>query len=672
MIAVPSLPLVQLLSLWLLSQFIQSTAFILIPPPQSVSSTSAVAANRISTTMLSATPVTDSATTYTDAELLQALDGLLQGSANPSHDARHIFGYQDDNHKLSMLQRITATRVLDYQRQQPQQPSLDTLQAKANTFAKEHGNILNLQNVITTLAPRMALAAEFKRASPSKGDIATHLQAGDQARIYATAGANIISVLTEEHWFKGSLEDMTQARLATSRTTNGANARRPAILRKDFVVNQYMIAEAAAAGADTILLIVAVLPQHLLASLIDYARSLGMEPLVEVHADVELDVALQAGAKVIGVNNRNLHTFEMDLATSERVAAQLAARNLSFAHGSSPTPEYTLCALSGMSTAADVDRFRQAGLGMCLIGESLMRAADPAQAIASLCLHPDDYSKQQQQSMSAGGAYTAGCQLVKVCGLTRPEDALVACQAGANLIGVIFAPKSKRCVTVDQAKAVVQAVRSFGERTQRTILPPPPPSGAAPLASLATTAQQLTSTARRPLVVGVFQNQDPSFIRQMVEECGLDLIQLHGQEGFAAANRDNYGGVPAIRVVDIVVDPATGKAADNAVETILENITNDPVAILLDTAIKGQKEGGGTSTTFDWSIAERVQARGLPVLIAGGLTADTVVNCVGSTRPLGVDVSSGVEASPGIKDHEKVKDFVGAALRAATEARKGF
>lgn len=634
----------------------------------------------MSSTALAATPVASADRSaevqqggpppYTDVQLQQALDSLVEGSTNPSHDARHIFGYGEATHKLSMLQRITATRILDYQHNvmasQSEDDALKELELKAQTFCSQHGEVVNLQNVIQSLAPRMALAAEFKRASPSKGDIATHLQAGQQAKTYATAGANIISVLTEEHWFKGSLADMTDARLETMKA-----GKRPAILRKDFVCNKYMIAEAVAAGADTILLIVAVLPQHVLKEFIDYSRSLGMEPLVEVHADVELDVALEAGAKVIGVNNRNLHTFEMDLATSERVAEKLASRGLTFSHDDAdPKADYTLCALSGMSTSADVDRFRRAGLGMCLIGESLMRAADPAQAIAGLCLHPDDYAKQQE-SMAAGGAYTAGCQIVKVCGITRPEDALVACRAGANLIGVIFAPKSKRCVTTDQAKAVVQAVRSFGERRQRESLAAPA-ANASPLNALAVSAQQLATAARRPLVVGVFQNQDADFIRQMVDECGLDLIQLHGQEGFAAANRENYGGVPAIRVVDIVVDPTTGKAADNAVETIMEKITNDPVAVLLDTAIKGQKEGGGTSTSFDWSIAERVQAQGLPVLIAGGLTASTVSECVTNTRPLGVDVSSGVEASPGIKDHEQVQNFVRNARHAAQEARKGF
>lgn len=605
---------------------------------------------------------------YSDTQLKNALQSLLEGSTDPSFDARHIFGYNDATHELSMLQTITATRILDYQLVQanPVSPQLTDLIQTADDFAATNGPMLNLQTVIQSQSPSMALAAEFKRASPSKGAIALHMSAGEQAAIYGLAGANIVSVLTEQHWFRGSLQDMTHARLETSK----GDSPRPAILRKDFIVNPYQIAEAAAGGADTVLLIVAVTPQHLLKQLIDYCRSIGMEPLVEVHADEELDVALAAGAKVIGVNNRNLHTFQMDLATTEKMAQQLTERGLTFNHNDPDAATITLSSLSGMSTAWDVDRYRQAGVGMCLIGESLMRATDPAAAISSLCLHPDDFA--ESTAMGSGGAYTAGTKLIKVCGITNAEDALVACRAGANLIGVIFAEKSKRFVTPEQAKEVVQAVRNFGERSQRTVIPMPDASlSLSPLAHLVACSRSLLEATKRPVVVGVFQNHSPEFVANMVQECGLDLVQLHGSEGMAAASVKNCG-VPAIRVVDIATDPETGMASSNAAETLLASVTNDPVAILLDTSIKGAKEGGGTGTTFDWSIAQKVQDAGLPVLIAGGLTVENVPDAVGSIRPFGVDVSSGVEQAPGKKDHEKVKEFVGGARRAGTEASKGF
>lgn len=550
-----------------------------------------------------------------------------------------------------------------------------SLEEKAALFHKENGEILNLLNQIQKQSPSMALAAEFKRASPSKGDIAPNLDAGDQATLYTEAGAVTISVLTEEHWFKGSLSDLTKARLQTTAWANENGKSRPAILRKDFCISKYMIAEAAASGADTILLIVAITPKKLLKEMIDYARSLGMEPLVEVHAGVELDVALKSGAKVIGVNNRNLHTFQMDLATTDNTAEELQKRGCYFSHDEASgdnKPEYAICALSGMSSANDVDRYRKKGVGMCLIGESLMRAADPKAAIKSLCLNPEDYEKFIAES-TRGSAYTAGTKIVKVCGITNPDDALVACKNGANLIGVIFAPKSKRCVSVEQAKAVVNSVRAFGERSSRLEFPEfaMAEDNISALQSLVRKARAMEEVARRPLVVGVFQNQSHEFIREMVDTCGLDLVQLHGKEGMEAANISKCG-VPAVRVVDIETNVDGSGSAPDAVEKLLNEITTDPVAILLDTSIKGNKEGGGTGVTFDWSIAEKLQNNGLPVIIAGGLKPSNVKDAVISTRPWGIDVSSGVEASPGKKDHEAVETFVKGARDAAVEASKGI
>ena len=165
---------------------------------------------------------------------------------------------------------------------------------------------------------------------------------------------------------------------------------------------------------------------------------------------------------------------------------------------------------------------------------------------------------------------------------------------------------------------------------------------------------QLEEIARRPLVVGVFQNQSHEFIQEMVEARGLDMMQLHGKEGMEAASISKCG-VLAIRVVDIETNSDGTGTAPGAVDKLLGDITTDPLAILLDTSIKGNKEGGGTGVTFDWSIAEKLQNNGLPVIIAGGLKPTNVKDAVMGTRPWGIDVSSGVEASPGKKDHEAVE-----------------
>lgn len=158
------------------------------------------------------------------------------------------------------------------------------------------------------------------------GDIAVDVIAAEQGVKYATAGAGILSVLTEPKWFKGSLQDMKDVRLATETMTP-----RPAVLRKDFVVEEYQILEARAYGADTVLLIVAILEVDRLQRLIKRSREWGMEPLVEVNTLQEMEIALDAGAKVIGVNNRNLHTFQLDLGTTERVMEVAKQRGLRYA-----------------------------------------------------------------------------------------------------------------------------------------------------------------------------------------------------------------------------------------------------------------------------------------------------------------------------------------------------
>lgn len=213
----------------------------------------------------------------------------------------------------------------------------------------------------------MAVIAEVKRASPSKGDIAPGMDAVAQAMRYANGGASGISVLTEPTWFKGTLEDMAGVRAAVA--TLGEE--RPAILRKDFIVDEYQVLEARVDGADTVLLIVASLSDSQLAMLMALSRELGMEPLVEVNNAEEMERAVAAGAAVVGINNRDLRTFNVDLGTTDRLAG-LAGEGV------------ILAALSGISTREDVERFESAGAAAVLVGESLMVADDPAEKIRAL------------------------------------------------------------------------------------------------------------------------------------------------------------------------------------------------------------------------------------------------------------------------------------------------
>ena len=211
----------------------------------------------------------------------------------------------------------------------------------------------------------VALIAEVKKASPSAGVIRPDFDPVRIAREYEAAGASCLSVLTDEKFFQGSLDYLKQVRGAV----------RLPLLRKDFIIDERQILEAIEWGADAVLLIVAILSDAQLRYFHALATGAGLAALVEVHDEAELDRALTAGAELVGVNNRNLKTFKVDLATTERLAARLAyfSRNTQRA---TRTPPPLLVAESGIHTHADVERLAKCGAQAILVGESLMRHAD--------------------------------------------------------------------------------------------------------------------------------------------------------------------------------------------------------------------------------------------------------------------------------------------------------
>ncbi|HBY45104.1 MAG TPA: indole-3-glycerol phosphate synthase TrpC [Chloroflexi bacterium] len=213
---------------------------------------------------------------------------------------------------------------------------------------------------------RVTVLAEFKRASPSKGAIAASADPENVANAYLDGGAAAISVLTDARFFRGSLDDLRKIATLAHATELPA-----AVLRKDFVIDRYQIAEAREAGADCVLLIVAALDDGELAELFGIARDYGVQALVEVHDEDELERALGIGATLVGINSRDLRSFRVDLATIERIAARVP-------------PEVTLVGESGIRTREDVIRLERAGVHAILVGETLMRSADPAAAIRDL------------------------------------------------------------------------------------------------------------------------------------------------------------------------------------------------------------------------------------------------------------------------------------------------
>jgi len=202
---------------------------------------------------------------------------------------------------------------------------------------------------------KTSLIAEVKRASPSKGPIDLQANSAEQGLTYAKAGASAISVLTEPHWFKGSIEDLRNVRQAISSLPN-----RPAVLRKEFIFCEYQILEARLAGADTVLLIVKMLNDEILKRLYNYSVELGMEPLVEVSSSEEFNRCLALNPKIIGVNNRDLHSFQVDLNTTSSLVSLTPKDSL-------------LIALSGITNGDDALNYKSQGVNGFLVGEALMR-----------------------------------------------------------------------------------------------------------------------------------------------------------------------------------------------------------------------------------------------------------------------------------------------------------
>ncbi len=213
--------------------------------------------------------------------------------------------------------------------------------------------------------PEPALIAEIKQASPSKGLLTEDFRPAETAAAYRRGGASAVSVLTDRKFFRGSLADLTAARTAAGLP----------VLRKDFTIDTAQIVEAAAHQADAILLIAAILTREELTRFRELASGFGMGALVEVHNEEELEMALDAGAEIVGVNNRNLHTFDVTLDTSLRLAEKMP-------DGVARVSE------SGIHSGADVRLLREAGFDAMLVGEHLMRAPDPAAALRALLAAP--------------------------------------------------------------------------------------------------------------------------------------------------------------------------------------------------------------------------------------------------------------------------------------------
>ena len=372
------------------------------------------------------------------------------------------------------LDRIVTQTLADLEQRQRDIP-LEELQRRSAAQPRP-------RDLAAAFSPRsrVHLIAEVKRASPSKGLLAPDLDPVATALLYEANGASAISVLTEPHFFLGSPDYLTAIKRAVQ----------VPVLRKDFIVDPYQVYEARAWGADALLLICAILDDRQLRLLLNLAHELQMQCLVEVHSHEEAERALAAGAQIIGVNSRDLTTFQMNPYLLRELRQLIPA-------------DRTVIAESGIHSPADARRLARYDVQAMLVGESLVVSPDiPA---------------QMRKLLQAANASTQ----VKICGLRQPEHVNSAVEAGADLLGLIFYEPSHRYITPQQVQELVQTSISL--------------SNPAPGSST-------------PDLVGVFVNKDINFINSVIDQAGLHFVQLHGTE---APEQLHYIKRPVIKALHI-------------------------------------------------------------------------------------------------------------------------
>ena len=461
---------------------------------------------------------------------------------------------------------------------------------------------------------KLSLMAEIKRASPSKGVIGLDVKVPAQARRYALAGASVISVLTEPRWFKGHIDDLRVVRQSLQGMHN-----RPAVLRKEFIFDEYQILEARLAGADTILLIVKMLEESHLRRLSTYARELDMEPLIEVNTPEEMAVASRLNAQVIGVNNRNLATFDVDLETTSRLMDAAPQDSI-------------VCALSGIWGPEDVEPYQKNGVGAVLVGEALMRASNTSNFVSNLLGTPVQGSSKGRRSP----------HLVKICGTRSVEAAETAIHAGADLIGIILVEGRTRCVSHETAKEISRLVHNTKRQADQLDAYSREDLSAQEYFNF--TSVHHLRNSQRALIVGVFRNQPLSYILEKQKALELDIVQLHGSEPLEWASLIPVPVIRSFRPQDAGLSSRGHHAA-----------------ALLDTG------AGGSGQTLDLDALRLMFDKDpdMYVLLAGGLNPHNLssqYDRLGSFQQKirGFDVSSGVETD-GVQDLAKIKQFVESA-----------
>ena len=371
---------------------------------------------------------------------------------------------------------------------------------------------------------------EVKKASPSKGIIAEDFPYLDIAKEYEVAGAAAISVLTEPDFFKGDKKYLQEI----------ASTVKIPVLRKDFIIDEYQIYQAKVWGASAILLICACLDMPTLTKFRELADSLGLSSLVEAHDENEVQMAIDCGARIIGVNNRNLKDFTVDVQNSVRL------RNL-------VQDDVIFVSESGLETPEDIQVLRDNNIGVALMGETFMRSPNKVEKLAYL-YGPTYYTPK-----------------VKMCGISKVETIPAVVEAKPDYMGLVFVP-SKRQVTVDQAKTLVEELhKQYTKRYNNG-------------------AEQSNNDEIK--TVGVFVNETLDNLVSIATETNLDAVQLHGDEDEAfiqsLKGRTNVEIWKAVQI---------RSAAD--AEAWIDSSAD---MLLFDAYHKDER--GGTGEVFDWSCLD--------------------------------------------------------------------
>lgn len=459
---------------------------------------------------------------------------------------------------------------------------------------------------------------EVKKASPSKGIIAEDFPYLDIAKEYEVAGAAAISVLTEPDFFKGDKKYLQEI----------VSIVKIPVLRKDFIIDEYQIYQAKVWGASAILLICACLDVPTLTKFRELADSLGLSSLVEAHDEHEVQMAIDCGARIIGVNNRNLKDFTVDVQNSVRL------RNL-------VQDDVIFVSESGLETPEDIQVLRDNNIGVALMGETFMRSPNKVEKLAYL-YGPTYYTPK-----------------VKMCGISKVETIPAVVEAKPDYMGLVFAP-SKRQVTVDQAKILVSELhKQYANRYNRdavqwsndviqvgTItdaLQEGTATGDAHEGMLTSTESASPTLIHQEAIktVGVFVNETLDNLITIAKEVNLDAVQLHGDEDEAF-----------IKALKEKTDVEVWKAVQIRSSTDAEAWIDSSVDMLLFDAYH-KDERGGTGEVFDWSCLDEFER---PFMLAGGIDSTNVARAIRTVRPYGIDISSGIETD-GVKDDEKIKAF---------------